>query len=212
MMLPMAVPLFVVPRIVARHLTHRLSGRALLCLGLGLVGGGLFWVGLVATDFAYASVLGGMLVAGVGAGILNGEVATVGMTVIPPERAGMAAGVGGAVRFAGLVVGFAALGAILFGRVTSTLSALLPGLSGAERGAIAQPVVAGDLPRAVAIKDGLDAIAMVSFGAGYQAMFFAAASLAAVAALASWLLVRSTDTARVPRHLRSNDLMALPVE
>jgi predicted MFS family arabinose efflux permease len=41
LMLPLVVPLFIVPRLVAVHLTHRLSGRALLTAGLLLVTAGL---------------------------------------------------------------------------------------------------------------------------------------------------------------------------
>jgi EmrB/QacA subfamily drug resistance transporter len=203
LMLPMAVPLFLVPRLVARHLTQRLSGRALLSLGLVLVGIGLLCLALVAPELRYSSMLLGMLIAGTGAGILNGETAKVSMTVIPPERAGMGAGVGGTVRFAGIVVGFAGLGAVLFERVTATLGALLPGVPDSARFAIAQRVMAGDVR---------GDIARVSFGAGYRAVFLAAAALAAVSALASWLLVRAADTLPVPRSAGSGEDLALPVE
>ncbi len=42
LMLPLAVPLFVVPRIVSVYFDHRVSGRTLLSVGLGLVCIGLF--------------------------------------------------------------------------------------------------------------------------------------------------------------------------
>jgi nitrate/nitrite transporter NarK len=134
-MLPLALPLFLVPRLVACHLTPRFSGRALLTIILAPVAVGLLWLGLVAAHFQYAPMFLGMLIVGIGAGILNGEIAKVGITVIPPERAGMAAGVGGTVRFAGIVVGFAVLGAILFEQVNSTLRALrrISPLRGASR-------------------------------------------------------------------------------
>src|SRR5882672_4786367 len=180
LMLPLAMPLVLVPRLVARYLTLRLSGRVLLTIGLGLVG----------------------------AGILNGEIAKVGITAIPPERAGMAAGVGGTVRFTGIVVGFAVLGAILFGQVQSTLRALLPqDIPEARRFEIVQRVVAGDLPGAARMTKGVNEAARVSFGAGYRAVFLSAAALAAVAAIASWLTVRSSETAPVPAEVRS---VALP--
>ena len=41
-MLPMAAPLFIVPRLVAKHISHRFSGRAMLTLGLALVAAGMF--------------------------------------------------------------------------------------------------------------------------------------------------------------------------
>ena len=94
-MLPMVIPLFVVPRIVVAHLSHRVSSRALLAFGLAVVSGGLFWMGVEAPRFDYSAMLGGMLVTGLGAGVLNGEVVKVGMSAIPPERAGMASGISG---------------------------------------------------------------------------------------------------------------------
>src|ERR1700744_158910 len=58
MMLPMVIPLFIVPRIVANHLSHRLSGRALLAIGLFLVCLGLFWFAVVVRELSYVSMIG----------------------------------------------------------------------------------------------------------------------------------------------------------
>jgi len=48
----------------------------------------------------------------------------------------------------------------------------------------------------------------VSFGAGYQAVFLSAAASAAVSAIASWLTVRSSDTAPGPSYVSSTSSMA----
>jgi hypothetical protein len=50
-------------------------------------------------------------------------------------------------------------------------------------------------------------IAMASLGVGYRAGFLTAAALTAISAVASWLLVRSSDTAPVPRSVGSNELI-----
>jgi predicted MFS family arabinose efflux permease len=113
MMLPMALPLFIVPRIVTTLLSQCLSGRTLLTLGILLVNVGLAWMALVAADLDHRAILDGMRLTGIGAGPLNGETTKVGMTIIPPDRTGMASGVSGAIRFTGVVVGFAALGFVL---------------------------------------------------------------------------------------------------
>ncbi len=197
MMLPMAAPLFVVPRIVGKYLTHVWSGRALITIGLGLIGLGMLWVGVTASEFNYLSMMSGMLIAGIGAGFLNGETAKVSMTVIPPERAGMAAGVGGTIRFSGIVVGFAALGAILFAGVQSSLRALSVNASGFDLAAVTQRVVAGDLPGAAGMNDSLKGIVQTSFAAGYQVVFLSSAAVAMLAAVATWLLVRAHETAPV---------------
>jgi predicted MFS family arabinose efflux permease len=212
LMLPMAVPLFIVPRLNAKYLVHMLSGRTLLGLGLALICVGMVWMGLTATGFQYLSILGGMLVAGIGAGILNGETAKVSMTVIPPERAGMASGVSGTVRFTGIVIGFAALGAVLFDRVAASLARALPAMPEGDRFAIAQRVVAGDLSGAGMLASGTKHVALASFGAGYQSVFFAAAAMSGIAALGAWSLVRRSDTPPTPRDAIANDFTVLSME
>jgi predicted MFS family arabinose efflux permease len=202
LMLPMAVPLFVVPRIVSAQLSHRLTGRSLLTLGLAIVSLGLGWMAVVAAKLDDRAILVGMLLTGMGAGLLNGETTKVGMTVIPPERAGMASGVSGTVRFTGIVIGFAALGVVLYSRIASMIATTLPALSTENRIAYTREVVAGDLsgagiPSAPAVD--LHVLALKSFGAGYEALLFAGAGLTAVAALATWFLVRASDTPPIAR-------------
>lgn len=195
MMLPLAVPLFAVPRVVSKYFTHIWSGRTLLTIGLGLISLGMLWLGLVASKFDYLSMMGGMLIAGIGAGFLNGETAKVSMTVIPPERAGMAAGVAATIRFSGIVVGFAGLGALLFERVQSSLRSLSSHADNFDFTAITQRVVSGDLAGAARLNGGVMQMVRTAFGAGYQAVFLSAAGIAALSAIATFLLVRPSDTA-----------------
>jgi hypothetical protein len=119
---------FAVPRIMSAHLEHRLSGRALLVLGLLLVATGLLFTAMCIMHFDYTEIVVPTFIASLGAGILNGQVAEAGMTVVPVERASMASGISGTMRFIGIVVGFAALGAILFQTIASNLSHALPGI------------------------------------------------------------------------------------
>jgi predicted GNAT family acetyltransferase len=112
-MLPFALPLFFCPRIAA-SLSNRISGRDLVALGLAIVAfGNLATAAMVAAHLAYEFVAIGMLITGCGAGLLNGETAKVSMSVIPPERGGMASGISGALRFVGLVTGITGLGVVL---------------------------------------------------------------------------------------------------
>jgi MFS family permease len=189
MMLPMAVPLFIVPRIVARYLDPRFSGRALLTVGLCIVAAGMAALALCAPLFHPAPMLCAMVVCGMGAGILNGQTAKVGLSVIPPARAGMAAGVGGTVRFSGIVVGFAGLGALLYRTVSASLSRDLPGLGAMRLRELGELVVSGDLSGAGKQDPGVSAAVLASFGAGYQSLFVAAGLIAACGAAASWWLV-----------------------
>ena len=105
-MLPFAIPLFVAPRVAAA-----IEGMALGVPAIALSGN----VALAALAFAgnYALFAGAMLLAGIGTGILNPETAKTMQAQIPPERAGMASGIGATLRFVSLLLGVAALGAVM---------------------------------------------------------------------------------------------------
>ena len=197
LMLPMALPLFVIPRVVAWWLAPRCSGRLLLSTGLALVGLGLIWTSTEMRSFAYTPILVSMLVASCGAGILNGETARVGMTVIPSDRAGMASGVSGTVKFSGIVIGFATLGAILVSRVQASLADALPGYPAAARKELTRMITGGNLHAAQVLtgQRGGSSFAQWSFGSGYEAVFFTAGAIALIAAALSWMLVDAGETA-----------------
>jgi predicted MFS family arabinose efflux permease len=203
LMLPIAVPLFVMPKIVTLCLAPRLSGRALLTIGLVCVAVAMVWLGEVAPNFDYAAMPAGMLLAGIGAGILNSETTKVGISAIPPERAGTASGINGTLRFSGIVIGFAALGAVLSLQIDTAFTQLLGAgslpVSAADRALLLQHIVAGDLGWVSKTATGAiyDA-AHQSFGQGYRAIMLTAAAFAAISALVTFLLVRARDTPPLP--------------
>ena len=197
LMLPIALPLFAIPRVVARWLSPRCSGRVLLSAGLVLIGIGLLWTGTEMHRFAYGLILTPMFIATCGVGILNGETTRVGMTVIPAERAGMASGVSGTVKFSGLVIGFAALGAILYSRVGAVLSNSLPGQATDVLEQLARSVSSGNLKAVQALTgspSGLS-LARTSLGSGYEAVMMTAGTLALIGAALSWVLIDPKETA-----------------
>ena len=201
-MMPFALPLFIVPR-VAAALAGRFSGRSLLTAGLLLTAAGnALTAWLVADQAGYLAVALGMALTGCGAGLLNGETAKVSMSVIPPERGGMASGIGATLRFTGLVVGITALGALLVDRTRSHVAASLSGLGTGlpPLHALVSRIVAGDLSGALAglppsTAQHLQHIARDSFAAGFSTVLLGAAGIALAAALASWLLVSAAETA-----------------
>ena len=198
LMLPLAVPLFVMPRVVSLFLNHRLTGRDLLTLGLGLVGTGLLITSLKISSLHYFSVVQGMFIAAVGAGILNGQIAKVGMTVIPVERAGMASGVVGTSRFTGIVVGFASLGAVLIASIGTNVRNAMPWLDAADRFQVVHLLANGNLSSAVSLIEshgGSAELARMSFAYGYGRVLFASASLALLGAVLNWMLVSAEETA-----------------
>ncbi|WP_213773134.1 MFS transporter [Bradyrhizobium sp. dw_78] len=219
-MLPMALPLFIVPRIVTSYLSHRLTGRTLLTAGLALVSIGLGLVALVAGHQDYRWMLAAMLVTGLGAGLLNGETTKVGMTVIPAERAGMASGISGTMRFTGIVIGFAALGVVLFSRISVLISAALPAIDDNARAGFIRDVASGNLsgdgiPSISAAT--LHALALQSFTAGYTMLFAASAAFCLVATILTWWLVQASDTQPIAKKQRRTERpvqapLAVPAE
>ena len=208
-MLPFALPLFFCPRIAAA-LAMRVSGRALLTVGLAIVAfGNVATAALVAAHEPYAVIAIGMVVTGCGAGLLNGETAKVSMSVIPPERGGMASGISGTLRFIGLVTGITGLGAVLasgtqahFVRTVAT-----SGLSGSIVGSaqfIVSRIISGDIAGAVehvapATRAGLIEISRGSFAAGFTTVLIVAGGIAALGALLTALLVSTVETAPARR-------------
>ena len=112
-MIPFAVPMVMAPRVTTKFAVN-ISGRNLLTTGLMItvIANLLFWWTAKA-GLAYPYFVVSMVVAGVGAGLLNGETVRVLGAAVPPERAGMASGLASTTRFIGILVGVAGLGAIL---------------------------------------------------------------------------------------------------
>jgi Major Facilitator Superfamily len=198
LMFPLALPLFVMPRIVSNRFEHWMSGRALLVVGLLLVGTGLAITSMTIGHFSYLEIIAPMFIASTGAGILNGQVVKVAMTVIPVERAGMASGLAGTMRFSGIVVGFAALGAVLFYRISASVLARLPNASVDSRMAITRYIANGNVHAAAlqmqSYGGGLS-VARSSLAYGYLGPVLVAAVIALLSAAFCWWLIDPRETA-----------------
>ena len=217
-MLPFALPLFVCPRI-AVALSSRISGRDLLTFGLAIVAAGNVATALmVGSHLAYGFVALGMLATGCGAGLLNGETAKVSMSVIPPERGGMASGISGTLRFVGLVIGITGLGAVLASETEQRFrhsASVLP-LSNALGDAphqTAARIVAGDIPGVVAqtpepFRAAIAELSRSSFATGFSLVLLVAGAVAVVAAALTFAFVSPAETA--PVRLRAAPETAIP--
>jgi hypothetical protein len=201
--LPLAIPMILVPRMVV---PFRFTGRTLLTGGLAILGGGLLLMALAAPHFRYVDMLGGMVLAGVGGGVLNSEVVKVGITIIPPARAGMASGMSGTIRFSGLVIGFATLGAILVSRISSIVAGDPASGRLNDAAEFVRNVAGGNLAGAPNVRFGLGELRELSFrsfGGGYQTILFVAAAFALAVAMLCWLLISPADTAVVQATRKS---------
>jgi len=201
-MIPFALPLVVCPTIASR-LAARVSGRAVLAAGLGVVALGNTAMALaVVSDAGYAAVAVGMVLTGAGAGLLNGETTKVQINAVPPARAGMASGIAGTTRFVGLVVGIAGLGAVLAATAEGRLRGL--GMQAAPAWAIdwhllSLRIVGGgaggslsDLPSD--LRTSLEPAISASVSTGFGAALAVAALFAAISGILAWALIRAADT------------------
>jgi len=214
-MLPFALPLFFCPRIAAA-LAERTSGRTLLAIGLAIVAlGNIATAALIAANGTYAAIAIGMVVTGCGAGLLNGETAKVSMSVIPPERGGMASGIGGTLRFVGLVTGITGLGAVLasetqlhFVRAIASLD-LSGSLAGRAQFMVSR-IISGDISGVVdkvvpAARGAMIDVSRGSFAAGFTIVLVVAGGIATLAALLTVILVSAAETAPARRpHMESS--------
>jgi EmrB/QacA subfamily drug resistance transporter len=199
-MLPFALPMFLTPRLGTR-LARRYSGRTLLTIGLVTtqIGNVLLWA-LARFSLPYPAFLLGMLVAGAGAGLLNSETTKAMQGAVPAQRAGMASGLTATTRFVGLLVGIAALGAVLAQVASRSFIAggVAAGLDAGMAAKLAKHVTSGDVVGIVgtvpeALRASVWQIGNAAFADGFAAAALLAAAVAAAMALFTVLLVRRTE-------------------
>ena len=201
-MIPFALPLVACPTVASR-LAARMSGRALLALGLGVVALGNAVTALAITAGAgYAAVAVGMAIIGSGAGLLNGETTKVQINAVPPARAGMASGIAGTTRFVGIVLGLAVLGAVLAATAEYRLRDL--GLQAAPAQAVdwhslSLGIVGGDAGGSLSVlpaglRSLLGPAVTASVSGGFGTAMAVAALFAAVCSILAWVLIRAADT------------------
>ncbi|HLX21054.1 MAG TPA: MFS transporter [Gaiellaceae bacterium] len=97
---------------VSGRLVGRIPVRFVMGIGMALVTLGLYLMYGVHDSSGWTTLLPGFLVGGIGIGMVNPALATTAVSVVPPQRAGMAAGVNNTFRQVGIATGIAGLGAI----------------------------------------------------------------------------------------------------
>jgi EmrB/QacA subfamily drug resistance transporter len=216
-MIPFALPMFLTPRLGGR-LAKSYSGRALLTVGLLItVIGNLLLYGFAHTAKSYPVFVIGMLVAGVGAGLLNSETAKVMQGAVPAQRAGMASGLASTTRFVGLLLGVAGLGAVLAKVVSRQFVSAGEALGLEPKFAVhaAKQVASGDLAGVMTgvpsrLQAQVHAAGWAAFADGFAAASLMAAAVAALTGILAFILIRSTDTAPVANdNLQSSPVVVM---
>ncbi|MEV6480426.1 MFS transporter [Streptomyces sp. NPDC051576] len=100
---------------LAAKWTAKLGAPVAIALGMVLMSAGLASIAVIASG-GYAGTLLGLLLIGAGAALANPAMAHAIMSAIPPEKAGVGAGINGTLGEFGNGLGVAVLGAVLSSR------------------------------------------------------------------------------------------------
>ncbi len=187
--LPLTGFVFFVP-LVTRRFAARVPPRLMIGSGLALVATGLALMFGLDANSNWTALLAGFIVGGIGIGVANPALAASALRVVDPARTGMASGINNTFRLGGMAVGVAALGALLENRVQTTFSAA----AGDNTTALGAAVSSAGL-RAVAGHPNLAEPATEAFTSGLNDVLLTGAALAAVGALAAFVLLRTRASA-----------------
>ena len=102
----------------------RRLARLISALGLLAAAAGLWWLGAVDIRASALAAIWPMLLIGAGAGLPWGLMDGLAMSVAPPERAGMAAGIFSTTRVAGEGIALASVNALLAGLIRHRMEAI----------------------------------------------------------------------------------------
>ncbi len=187
-MLTMSAPLLVLP-LLAGSLTRWLSPATLCGLGLIVTSVGVFWLGLVPIGAGAAELVPPLLVIGLGISFPWGLMDGLAVSVVPKERAGMAAGIFGTVRVAGEGVALALTTALLSGLAQARVSPLIAQPEASSL--IAERLATGDFRGAAALAPEVSRPALLaSYGHAFSALTLCLAAVTLITALVVFLSLR----------------------
>ncbi|MCX4725358.1 MFS transporter [Streptomyces sp. NPDC090052] len=169
---------------VSAKLLPRLGTPGTIATGMTALAAGLVAIALLGGD-SYPGMLLGLVVMGAGIAFAMPAMANAIMSAIPPEKAGVGAGVNGTLAEFGNGLGVAVLGAVL----NSRFAALLPAALGAA-----------SLPAALAAADGPGERSRVAdaFASGLQTSQLVGAAAVLAGGLLAAVLLRRAERADAP--------------
>lgn len=193
-MLPFAIAMLIFPQLT-RFVSHVMSAKQLLSIGLLIVGFGNMVIAWALTHQHPLFITIGMALLGSGGGILNGETQKAIMGTIAPDRAGMGSGISTTARFSGILLGFASLGAILSSGVRNALHTQMVSAHVAMQPGFIDHIVSGDINRAMAMYPNslaatLRTIAHQAYSSGFSQMLLTASLFAILAAVFVFMTLR----------------------
>ncbi|MFF8292770.1 MFS transporter [Streptomyces sp. NPDC016309] len=174
---------------VGARLLPRLGTPATIATGMALVAAGLAAIAVLGGEHGYGGMLLGLVVMGAGVALSMPAMANAIMSAIPPEKAGVGAGINGTLAEFGNGLGVAVLGAVLNARFAALVA-----------------VPAASLPAALAAAGGPAEKARIAdaFATGLEtSQLVGAAAVLAGGLLAAVLLRRAERAGAAPSEVAS---------
>jgi EmrB/QacA subfamily drug resistance transporter len=165
--LPLTAMLFAASTLSARVLMERFGNRAQIAGGVALSTGGLLWLTQLSQTSNYLSVLGPLLLFGIGSGTAFVPLTTAALNGVAPEDAGAASGLVNVMQQLGGSLGLSVLVTVFGTASTHAARHGSPGESAAE-------------------------VARHAFMVGADRAFLVAAMLLAATVLLTWFAIRPT--------------------
>ena len=195
MMIALSAPMLVLP-MLAGMAAQRLAAAHICASGLLLAAGGLLWLSTCAPGQPAATLLGPLLLIGCGISLPWGLMDGLAISVVPVERAGMAAGIFNTTRVAGEGLALAIVSALL-GTLTVAALGNVPGI-GAAQTALAAPFLAlGELRHAATLLPHLPAAELAqAYGTAFRHLLYVLAGITTASALLILAFLRQPAGAR----------------
>ncbi|WP_419995234.1 MFS transporter [Streptomyces boninensis] len=182
MLMPSA-PMLLVPPLAGRMINKGAPPRLLITIALAAIAAGNAWLTVLDPDLGPYGLLGPLATIGAGAGLAAGIIDAQAMSHVPEERVGMASGLLNTVRGGVNALAMAVFGAVLVGLLSGRLGS----------GSLAGEVAAGALPGQGARQDELAG----QLTGAWQTALWGVAGLAALGAVAAWMLLSPAGPPRV---------------
>lgn len=114
--------------VLAGQLAPRVGSKAIVALGLTLLGSSFLWISSIGADASYVSVIvPQMILMGTGLGLVSTTATESILQVLPPARAGVGSAVNDATRELGGTLGVAVIGSLFSSLYADKLVELLTG-------------------------------------------------------------------------------------
>jgi hypothetical protein len=183
MMIALSAPMLVLP-MLAGLAAQRFAAACICASGLLLAAGGLLWLSTCSPGPPAAALVGPLLLIGCGISLPRGLMDGLAISVVPVERAGMAAGIFNTTRVAGEGLALAIVSAVLGSFTVAALGGGIAGI-GAAQAAQAGPFLAlGELRHAGELLPQAGAADLAqAYGTAFRHLLYVLAGITTTSAL-----------------------------